>query len=162
MTVTFPISHSWWLLNFLFFFQSCSCPAQSCFPWLWFTLSSRHGLYHDSWVAQTVKKLPATWETWVWSLGWVDPLEKGMASHSRTLAWRIPWTEEPGGLQSMGSQRVRHHWATNAHTRQSSSLLSEPWASSANFVSFFFFGKFYLTLLNPYSQTHAILVSRIV
>ena len=59
-------------------------------------------------VAQTVKNLPAMSETWVWSLGWKDALEKGMATHSRILAWRIPWTEEPGGLQSMGSQRVRH------------------------------------------------------
>ena len=46
------------------------------------------------------------WETWVRSLGWKDPLEEGMAPHSSILAWRIPWTEEPGGLQSMGSQRV--------------------------------------------------------
>ena len=59
-------------------------------------------------VAQTVKNLPAMWETWVRSLGWEDPLEEGMATQSSTLAWRIPWTEEPGGLQSMGSQRVRH------------------------------------------------------
>ena len=55
-------------------------------------------------VAQTVKKLPAMWETWVQSLGWGDPLEEGMATHSSILAWRIPWTEEPGGLQSMGLQ----------------------------------------------------------
>ena len=53
-------------------------------------------------VAQVVKKLPAMQETWVLSLGWEDPLEKGTATHSRMLAWRIPWTEEPGGLQSMG------------------------------------------------------------
>ena len=59
-------------------------------------------------VAQTVKNSPAIRETWVWSLGREDPLEKGMATHSSILAWRIPWTEEPGGLQSMGSQRVRH------------------------------------------------------
>jgi len=49
-----------------------------------------------------VKNLPAMWETWVLSLGWEDPLEKGTATHSRMLAWRFPWTEEPGGLQSMG------------------------------------------------------------
>ena len=49
-----------------------------------------------------VKDLSATWETWVQSLGWEDPLEKGMATHSCILVWRIPWTEEPGGLQSMG------------------------------------------------------------
>ena len=59
-------------------------------------------------VAQTVKNLPAMQETWVQSLDWEDPLEKGIASHSSVLAWRIPWTEEPGGLQSMASQRVGH------------------------------------------------------
>ena len=58
-------------------------------------------------VARTVKNLPAMWEMWVPSLGWEDPPEKGMASHSSILAWRIPWAEETGGLQSMGSQRVR-------------------------------------------------------
>ena len=51
-----------------------------------------------------VKHLPTKWETWVRSLGWEDPLEKEMATHSSTLAWKIPWTEEPGGLQPMGSQ----------------------------------------------------------
>ena len=59
-------------------------------------------------VAQTVENLPAMLKTWVRSLGQEDPLEKGMATHSSILAWRIPWTEEPGGLQSMGSQRVGH------------------------------------------------------
>ena len=58
-------------------------------------------------VAQTVKNLPAMQETGVQSLGWEDPLEKGRATHSSILAWRIPWTEESGGIQSMGSQRVR-------------------------------------------------------
>ena len=62
-----------------------------------------------SWVAQTVKNLSAMQDTWVQSLGPEDPLEKGTATHSNILAWRIPWTEKPGGLQSMGSQRVRHH-----------------------------------------------------
>ena len=57
-------------------------------------------------VAQMVKNLPAVQETWVRSLGWEDPLEKEMATHSRILAWRIPWTEEPGGLQSLGLQGV--------------------------------------------------------
>ena len=55
-------------------------------------------------VAQTVKSLLAMQETWVRSLGGEDPLEKGVATHSNILAWEIPWTEEPGGLQSMGSQ----------------------------------------------------------
>ena len=59
-------------------------------------------------MAQTVKNLPAMQETWVQSLGREDLLEKGMAAHPSILAWRIPWTEEPGGLQSMGSEKVRH------------------------------------------------------
>ena len=59
-------------------------------------------------MAQTVKCLTTMWETRVRSLGWEDPLEKEMATHSSTLAWKIPWAEELGRLQSMGSQRVRH------------------------------------------------------
>ena len=59
-------------------------------------------------MAQTVKNLPAKWETRVQFLGQEDPLEKGMATHCSILDWRIPWTEEPGGLGSMGSQRVGH------------------------------------------------------
>ena len=68
-------------------------------------------------VAQMVKNLLAMWETWVWSLGWEDPLEEEMATHSSVLAWRISSTEEPGGQQSMGSQRVRHDWATKHSTQ---------------------------------------------
>ena len=60
-------------------------------------------------VAQTVKRLPTMWETWIQSLGQEDPLEKEMATHSSTLAWKIPWTEEPGTLQSMESERVGHN-----------------------------------------------------
>ena len=67
-------------------------------------------------VAQMVKNLPAVLETWVWSMGQEDPLEKGMANHSGILAWKIPWREDPGGLQCMGSERVRHDWATNTFT----------------------------------------------
>ena len=67
-------------------------------------------------VAQMVKNLPAMQETRVRSLGRRDHLEKGKATHSSILAWRIPWTEESGGLQSMGSQRVRDSWATNTYT----------------------------------------------
>ena len=59
--------------------------------------------------AQMVKKPPAVQETWVRFLNWEDPLEKGMATHSSILAWRIPWTKEHGGLQSMGSERVRQN-----------------------------------------------------
>ena len=58
-------------------------------------------------VAQTINNLPAMQETWVQSLGGEDPLEEDMATHSSVVAWRIPWTEEPGGLQSIGLQRVR-------------------------------------------------------
>ena len=64
-------------------------------------------------VAQRVKGLPTMQETWVWFLGWEDPLEKEIATHSSTLAWKIPWMEKSGRLQSMGLQRVRHDWATS-------------------------------------------------
>ena len=60
-------------------------------------------------MAKMVKNPPAVWGTWFQPLGWEDPLEEGMATHSSILAWRIPWTEEPGGLQSIGLHRVRHH-----------------------------------------------------
>ena len=69
-------------------------------------------------VAQRLKHLPAMWETRVRSLGREDPLEKEMATHSSSLAWRIPWMEEPGGLQSVGSQRVRHDLATKQQWTQ--------------------------------------------
>ena len=79
----------------------------------WNNLSESEGA---SLVAQTVKNLPTMWETGVWSLGREDPLEKGMATYSSVLAWEIPWTVEPGGLQSMESQRLRHDWVTNMIT----------------------------------------------
>ena len=68
-------------------------------------------------VTQMVKNLPAVWETRIWSLDQEDPLEKVVATHSSIVAWRIPWTEEPGRLQSMGLQRVKPDWATHTHTR---------------------------------------------
>ena len=69
-------------------------------------------------MAQTVKRLPAMRETWVRSLGWEDPLEKEMATHSSTLAWKIPWTEEPCKLQSTGSQsRARLSDVTSLHLK---------------------------------------------
>ena len=70
-------------------------------------------VYMTSLVTQTVKLLPTIQETQVWSLGWEDSPEKEMVSHSSTLAWKIWWTEERGSLQSMGSQRVGHDWATS-------------------------------------------------
>ena len=77
------------------------------------TLGQDFGSHQASLVAQMVKCLPAMQETQVQSLGQKDPLEKEMATHSSTLAYKIPWTEESGGLQSMGLQRVGHHWATS-------------------------------------------------
>jgi len=70
-------------------------------------------MYRTSVVVQMVKHLSTMRETQVWSLGWEDPLEKEIAIHSSTIAWKIPWTEELGRLQSMGLQRVRHDWATS-------------------------------------------------
>ena len=91
-------------------FYTYRCRALS--PELWkeghlvFTFVFTFVQRRASLVAQRLKCLPAVWETWVQPLGWEDPLEKEMATHSSILAWRIPWTEELGGLQSMGSQRV--------------------------------------------------------
>ena len=99
------------LLNILHEVEEISRQRLKCWP-------PRHPSGALPWLlralmAQTVKNLPAMQETWVRSQGKEDPLEKGMATHSSILDWRIPWTEEPGGLQSMGSQRVRHDWVTN-------------------------------------------------
>ena len=91
---------SFWMLSFKPAFSLSS-----------FTLIKR--LFSSSSVAQRIKRLPAIRETWVRSLGWEDPLEKEVATHSSILAWRIPWTEELDGLQSMGSHRVGHNWGTN-------------------------------------------------
>ena len=82
----------------------------------WHSFYTRHVLlmvHSFPCVAQAIKNLSAMQNIWVQSLGWEDPLEKEMATHSSILAWRIPWTEEPGGLQSIGSQRVGHDWVTN-------------------------------------------------
>ena len=84
-------------------------------------------------VAQRLKHLPTMLETWVRSLGQEDPLEKEMATHSSILAWRTPWTEEPGRLQSTGSQRVGHDWAT----------------------SFMVIGLAFLSLVNHLTCTHS-------
>ena len=77
-------------------------------------------------VAQRLKCLPGMQETQVRSLGREDPLEKEMATHSCTLAWRIPWREEPGGLQSMGLQRVGHDWANSLHFTSALSTMPKP------------------------------------
>ena len=78
-------------------------------------------------VVPMVKNLPAMWETQVWTLDWEDPLEKGMATHSSILAWRIPWIEEPGGLQSVGLQRVAYNWESNTFTFALVTTGSEEW-----------------------------------
>ena len=98
--------------------------------------------YFSDTVVQTVKNPPAMWETWVLSLGWEDPLEEGMETRSSILAWRIPSTEEPGGLQSMGSQRIGHDWATE-HTAHMESFflflqLRKKAVFSSNFLFLFF------------------------
>ena len=87
--------------------------------WLWLCLKIGASL-----VAQRVKHLPAMRETRVRSLGREDPVEKEMATHSSTLAWKIPWTEKPGRLQSMGLQRVGHDWVTS-HTHTPLKMISE-------------------------------------
>ena len=92
------------------------------------------GFPHSS----AVKNLPAMQdpqETRVWSLGWEDPLEGEMATHSSILAWKIPWTEELGGLQSIGSQRVRHDWSNLAHSTLYHKWLD--WVSISIYVLYF-------------------------
>ena len=92
------------LWNTASFLSRCNLSDGGEFTIFNYALSVHKRLSWASLVAQLVKNLPAMWETWVQSLGWEDPREEGMATHPSILAWRIPWTEEPGGLQSMGSQ----------------------------------------------------------
>ena len=84
-------------------------PTSSLFKMFFFAFYLFTYFFWAFFVAQTVKNLPTMQETWVRSLSQEDPLEKGMATHPSILAWRIPWTEEPGELQSMGSQRVGYN-----------------------------------------------------
>ena len=86
-------------------------------------MQGRHGV---GVIGQLVKNLLAVWETQAQALGWEDSLEEGMATHSSILAWRIPWTEEPGGLQSMGSQRVGHNLVTEQQQNRRPDSLSGP------------------------------------
>ena len=92
-------------------------------------------------VAQMVKNQPAMQETWVRFLGWEDHLKKGMATHASILAWKIPWPEEPVGLQSMGSQRVGHDWVTNTFTFTTQHIFEvrDPNIPSKFFLVFLFF-----------------------
>ena len=94
------------------FRSQAGCPLHTRFSVSWYGLL-HSSLCDSSLVAQMVKHLPTMWETQVRSLSRKDPLEKDLSTHSSILAWRIPWTEEPGKLQSMGSQRVRHDWVTS-------------------------------------------------
>ena len=103
--------------------------------------SKFHFVTRASLVAQRLKRLPGMWETGVWSRGREDPLEKELATHSSTLAWRIPWREEPGRLQSMGLQRVRHDWGTSLSLSFSQSLRHE------TLENFFFISIFPLLLV---------------
>ena len=132
------------------------CPSEQPASSAWIRHTSRgyHGmlerhvfttlltLLKASLLVQMVKNLPAMQETWVQPLGWEDPLEKGKATHSSILAWKIPWTEGPGGIQSMGSQRVRHYWATKQQhiSHQSwASLQTLEWSSKHSWVGHFNF-----------------------
>ena len=94
--------------------QSCStlCSPRDCSTIYIYTYI--HAVINFP-MAQMVKNLPAMQEIRVWSLGREDSLEKGMGTHSSILAWRIPWTEKSGGLQSIGSYRVGHYWSNSAH-----------------------------------------------
>ena len=123
------------------FISSCpqSFPSSGYFSMNWFFASGGQSIGASAWasvllmnnqgwfslgltglilplVAQIVKNLPAVWETQVWSTGQEDLLEKEMSTHSSISAWIIPWIEEPGRLQSMGRQSVRHSWVTNTFT----------------------------------------------
>ena len=123
---------SWWCQFIPNFFDTCinagtwimsDCYIKGTFLWTgrwkWININWIFALcyyqYRASLLAQTIKHLPAMWKTRVWFLGWEDPLEKEMAIHSSNLAWKIPWTEEPDRLQSMGSQKVGHDWATSLY-----------------------------------------------
>ena len=100
----------------LHFMNTCNFPNKLIYNRLFKNILIKSNLYIPTMVAQTVKNLPAMKETWVWSLGWEGPLEKGMTIHSSIIAWRILWTEDPSGLQFMGLQRVRLDWVTKAIT----------------------------------------------
>ena len=105
--ILFICSWIWFFTILLGIFTSMSMSDTS----LWFS----YNVFGASLEAQTVKRLPAMREARVWFLGREDPLEKEMAIHSSTLAWKIPWMEEPDRLQFTGSQRVGHDWATWLH-----------------------------------------------
>ena len=116
--------------------MSLSSFIHYCSPFIQIWVSFFFSSLVASLVAQSVKKLPAVQETWVWSLGQEDPLEKEMATHSSILDWRIPWTEEPGGLQSMRWQKVQFSFSSVQYSFSSVQLLScvrffvTPWTAA--------------------------------
>ena len=110
------LPHSRWIIYFFFFFVY----MEWCFSiWLFCLHCYKVHLCFTMYLYFISFYLPVMQETRVWSLGWEVPLVKGMATHSSILAWRIPWTEEPGGPQAIGLQRVGHDWAANTHTQHS-------------------------------------------
>ena len=118
-----PVSAIHWLWPCMFTYLFLAVPGLHCCAWSHWDEWLRWGVPASPCsgfsccflVAQMVKRLPTMRGTQVWSLGWEDPLEKAMATHSSTLAWKIPWMEEPGRLQSMGLQRVGHDWVTSLY-----------------------------------------------
>ena len=119
----FHLAHIFTCITYLHWDGDCSLKLSKLD--LFYFVGTTLTVEQASMVAQKVKNLPAMQETGVRSLGWEDPLEKGLSIHSSILVWKIPWTEEPGGLQSMGSQRVGHDWATNTATSLSFTLMVE-------------------------------------
>ena len=112
--------------------------------------------FGNSLMAQTVKNLPVMQETQVCSLCGEDPLEKGMATHSSMRAWSNLWTEEPGGLQSMGSQRVGHNWATNTFQIWMQNKLDQTrWPRMSKFHSSYS-GHLWALILNPRHTNHCL------
>ena len=99
------------------------------------TILCQVGLFGASLMAQKVKNLPAMEEMWVRPLGWEDTLEKGKATHSSILAWEIPWTEDPGRLQSTGSHRVRHDGAC-MHAYSSRYSMRQEWRKNIRHYTF--------------------------
>ena len=118
------------IIIIIIFFLACWCPfvlapfvQEILFHYIAFAplskINQQYACGSVCWTspgAQVVKNVPAMQETWVWSLGQEDPLGKGMATHSSIIAWEIPWTEEPGGLQSIVLHRVTHEWSSLART----------------------------------------------
>ena len=121
----------WTILSSVVSFSSCllTFPASGSFPMNRFFTSAGQSIRISALalvlpMAQMVKHLSAMQQPWVRSLGWEEPLEKEIAAHSSILAWKIPWTAEPGRLPSMGWQRVRHNWVTSLSLHPSPVRLS--------------------------------------